>query len=258
MPDNSGPSYAVIKNLRRRGKNLVATTAGDDVVEVVEPPTFLSSKAANEGCQGSNFSNSNGFGAGSNTPTSFGNAVYAGGATDDDFAFLLHDSSTPQTPYSSTGMESSIDANGRFSPDSQPTSLAPSSTLRMQHCSKATTPPTDEHTQDGTEHDSLVLDDFPQMELGMTNNFGNEAHNELWWEPQQIGSMGDGVWMPSSAMEGLVADPSSLSSRSMHHASGEARRVSLFLEDMQPETANRVTTMLLNGNVDLKMKMTIR
>ena len=255
-PDDSELSYAVIKNLRRRAKNLAATTASDEVAEAVEATTSLSTKAANNGCQVTSSSNSNKSAARPNTPMSFGNAVYSGGATDDDFAFLLHDSSTPQTPYSSTGMESLTDANGstsRFSPDSQSTTLAPSSTLRMQHCSKATTPSTDDHMPDGTEHGSLVLDDFPQLELGIRNDFGDEAHNELWWEPQND-SVGNG-WMPS-AMEGLVADTSS-SSCSVH-ASSEARRVSLFLEDMQPETANRVTTMLLNGNVDLKMKMTIR
>ena len=255
MSDNSELSYAVIKNLRRRGRNLPVTAASDDVAEVVEATTPLSTKAANDDCQGSSSSNSNRSAAGPNTPMSFGNAVYPGGATDDDFAFLLHDSSTPQTPHSLTGLESLTDANGstsRFSSDTHSTTLASSSTLRMQHCSKATTPSTDEDMPDGTEHGSLALDNFPQMELGIADSFGGEAHNELWWEPQN-GSVGDG-WMPS-AMEGLVADTSSSYSL---HGSGEARRVSLFLEDMQPETANRVTTMLLNGNVDLKMKMTIR
>ncbi len=241
--DNSGLSYAVIKNLRRRGKNATATAASDDVAEVVEATTSLSTKVANASA------------AGVDTPMSFENAVYSAGSMDDDFGFFLHDSSTPQTPHSSTGMESLTDANDStvgFSSDSHPATETPVPTMRMQQCNNATTSSTDEHMPDGTDYGSSALDNFPQMELGATYSFGDEANNELCWEPQN-GFVRDGR-MPS-IMEDLSADTSSLHSA---HAPGEARRVSLFLEDMQPETANRVTTMLLNGNVDLKMKMTIR
>ena len=250
MAENSEFSYAVIKNLRRRGKNSAASAAGDDPAEIVEATTSLSTKAANDGCQG--FSRS---AADPDTPLSFGNAVYSAGGTDDEFGFLLRDSSTPQTPYSLTGMESLTndnDSTSRFFSDSPHTTLAPSSTMRAQHCSNATTSSTYEHMPDVMDYGSFGLDDFPQMELGVTKSFGDEEHNELCWELQN-GSVGDGC-MPSP-MEDLVADTSSSPSV---HALGEARKVSLFLEDMQPETANRVTTMLLNGNVDLKMKMTIR
>lgn len=237
---NSKLSYAVIKNLRRRIKNSAASAASDDLADVIETTTSLPTKVANDGCQVLNSSNSNISAADANTPLSFGNTVYSAGATDDDFGFLLHDSSSPRTPYSSTGMESLTEGNastGRFSSEHHHAALAPSSTMRTQHYSNATTSSTDDHVLDGMDYDSLALDSFPQMELGVTNSF-----------------VGDG-WMPST-IEGLDADTSSTSYSV--HALGEARRVSLFLEDMQPETANRVTTMLLNGNVDLKMKMTIR
>lgn len=240
MSKNSKLSYAVIKNLRRRIKNSAASAASDDLADVIETTTSLPTKVANDGCQVLNSSNSNISAADANTPLSFGNTVYSAGATDDDFGFLLHDSSSPQTPYSSTGMESLTEGNastGRFSSEHHHAALAPSSTMRTQHYSNATTSSTDDHVLDGMDYDSLALDSFPQMELGVTNSF-----------------VGDG-WMPST-IEGLDADTSSTSYSV--HALGEARRVSLFLEDMQPETANRVTTMLLNGNVDLKMKMTIR
>lgn len=240
MSKNSKLSYAVIKNLRRRIKNSAASAASDDLADVIETTTSLPTKVANDGCQVLNSSNSNISAADANTPLSFGNTVYSAGATDDDFGFLLHDSSSPRTPYSSTGMESLTEGNastGRFSSEHHHAALAPSSTMRTQHYSNATTSSTDDHVLDGMDYDSLALDSFPQMELGVTNSF-----------------VGDG-WMPST-IEGLDADTSSTSYSV--HALGEARRVSLFLEDMQPETANRVTTMLLNGNVDLKMKMTIR
>ena len=252
MSKNSKLSYAVIKNLRRRIKNSAASAASDDLADVIETTTSLPTKVANDGCQVLNSSNSNISAADANTPLSFGNTVYSAGATDDDFGFLLHDSSSPRTPYSSTGMESLTEGNastGRFSSEHHHAALAPSSTMRTQHYSNATTSSTDDHVLDGMDYDSLALDSFPQMELGVTNSFGDE----LCWEPQG-GGVGDG-WMPST-IEGLDADTSSTSYSV--HALGEARRVSLFLEDMQPETANRVTTMLLNGNVDLKMKMTIR
>ena len=241
--DNSGLSYAVIKNLRRRDKNTIATAASDDVAEVVEATTSLSTKVADASA------------VSVDTPMSFENAVYSAGSMDDDFGVFLHDSSTSQTPHSSIGMESLTDANDSitgFSSDSHPATEAPVPTLRMQQCNNAITSSTDEHMPDGTDYGSSALDNFPQMELGARYNFGDEGHNELCWEPQN-GIVRDGS-MPS-IMEGLSTDTSSLHSA---HAAGEARKVSLFLEDMQPETANRVTTMLLNGNVDLKMKMTIR
>ena len=192
---------------------------------------------------------------GVDTPMDFENAVYSADSMYDDFGVFLHDSSTPQTPHSSTGMESLTDANDPtvgFSSDSHPATETPVPTMRTQQCNNATTSSTDEHMLDGTDYGSSALDNFPQMELGATYNFGDEAHNELCWDPQNS-FVRDGP-MPST-MEGLSADTPSLQSA---HALGEAKRVSLLLEDMQPETANRVTTMLLNGNVDLKMKMTIR
>ena len=238
---NSELSYAVIKNLRRRSKISSASAPSEEPAELVEANASPLIKAATNSCQGFSSSDSNRFATDSDTPLSFGNAVYSVGPTDDDFRFLLHDPSTPETPYSSVGMESLNDANGstsRFSPDSHHTTLAPSSIV--------------EHMVDGTDYSSFSLENFPQMELGVTNSFGDESHNELCWDLQG-GSVGD-RWM-TSTMEDIAADTSSPYSA---HALGEARRVSLFLEDMQPETANRVTTMLLNGNVDLKMKMTIR
>lgn len=255
VSEDSELSHAVIKNLRRRGKSSGVSAASEDPAELVEANTCLSTIAGNNGCQGFSTTNLNRFAADPDTPLSFGNAAYSAGATDDDFGFSLHDPSAPQTPYSSAGTESLTDTNGstsRFSPDSHHIPLAPSSTIRSQHYSNTTTSSTDEKMPDGMDYSSFSLDNFPQMELGATSIFGDESHNELCWDLQS-GSVGDG-WMPST-MEDLAADtPSSYSV----HALGEARRVSLFLEDMQPETANRVTTMLLNGNVDLKMKMTIR
>ena len=236
-------SYAVIKNSRRRSKISSVSAASEEPAELVEANASPSTKAANNSCQGFSSSDSNKFATDSDTPLSFGNAVYSVGPTDDDFRFLLHDPSAPQTPYSSAGMDTLNDANGstsRFSPDSHHTTLAPSSIV--------------EHMVDGTDYSSFSLENFPQMELGVTNSFGDESHthNELCWDLQG-GSVGD-RWM-TSTMEDIAADTSSPYSA---HALGEARGVSLFLEDMQPETANRVTTMLLNGNVDLKMKMTIQ
>lgn len=112
---------------------------------------------------------------------------------------------------------------------------------------------------DSRDYSFPTLENFPQMESGVTRNFGNEAQHEPSWEPQND-SLGDG-WIPS-AIEGLSGDTSSIQKSSLSsdsaHAMGEARRVSLFLENMQPETANKVTSMLLKSNVDLKMTMTIQ
>jgi hypothetical protein len=255
-------SYAVIKNLRRRDKNSSALSADPDVAEGVEATTSLFTKAVDDGGRGSTPSNTNASTAGPESSMDFENAVYSAGAMDDDFGFFLHDSLTPQTLPSSTSMGALTDpdsSTGGFASDSHCTTLAPASTMRMQHCSNATTLSAEGNITDGRDYGSLALEQFPHMELGVTNNFGNEAQHELCREPQND-SLGDG-WF-HSAMEGLSGEASTLQTTSLSsdsaHTMGEARRVSLFLEDMQPETANRVTSTLLNSNVDVKMKMTVQ
>ena len=257
-----GLSYAVIKNLRRRDKNSSATSAGPDVAEGVEATTSLFTKAVDAGAHGSTPSNTNASTAGPESSMDFENTVYSAGAMDDDFGFFLHDSLTPQTLPLLTSMGDSIDLDSStdgFASDSHCTTLAPASTMRMQHYSNKTTLSAEELMPDGREFGSLALEQFPHMDSEFTNNFGNEAPHELCREPQND-SLGDG-WF-HSVMEGLSGETSSLKKTSLSsdsaHTIGEAKKVSLFLEDMQPETANRVTTMLLNCNVDVKMKMTVQ
>ncbi|KAL2047214.1 hypothetical protein N7G274_001233 [Stereocaulon virgatum] len=261
-PTNVKNRYAVIKNLRRREKKSSATSAGADAAEGVEATTSLFSKAVNNGGHGSTPSNTNASTASPESCMDFENAVYSAGSMDDDFGFFIHDSLTPQTLPSSTSMGTLTDpesSTSGFASDSHCTTLAPASTMRMQHSNNATTLSAEEHIPDRRDYGSLALGQFPHMESGVTNNFGNEAQDEIYREPQN-NSLGDG-WFPAG-MEGLNGEAASIKTTSLAsdsaHTMYESKRVSLFLEDMQPETANRVTSMLLNSNVDVKMKMTVQ
>ena len=263
--DKSGPSYAVIKNLRRRGKISGATPASSDVAGDIEASNSLFANGANEGGQGFISANSNASTAGTDSLLDFEDAVYSAGALDDDFGLFLHDPLTAQTfpsPRISTSMTDADSSTSRFPSASPYLTLAPTSALRMQRGSNATTSSAEKHMPDGRNYDvvaSPALEHFPQMESGATKNIGNEALHGLLWEAQDD-SLANG-WT-HSAMEGLSKDTARVQTTPLSSDSpdavGETRRVSLFLEDMQPETANRVTSMLLNSNVDLKMKMTVR
>ena len=95
--------------------------------------------------------------------------------------------------------------------------------------------------------------------MALENDFGNEEQHRLLWEPHSSASAD----APGhSAIHTWSNDKESAQTNSIAKVQpnfvGGPRRVSLLLEDMQPETANRVTSMLLNSNVDVKMKMTVR
>lgn len=250
----------MIKNLRQRGKNSAATPATYDKAESVEASSSMSTSRANDGGQGPTSANSNTFNAFREPLMDFEDADYSTGALDDDFGLFLLDPLTPQTlPSSTISTESLTDAIGLtsgFAPDSHCTALDPAPAMRMEHCSNATTSPA-EHLPDCSEEGvaaSPTLEHFPQMEPGVTKNIGNEAQPEILWQPP-TDCLADG-WT-QSVMDGLsrhtVRVPTTPFSSDSAQAAGDARRVSLLLEDMQPETASRVTLMLLNSNVDLKM-----
>ena len=259
-------SYAVIQNLRRRGKDSAATPASSDVVEDIELSSSQFTSGASNGGQTSTSANPNAYTPDTDSLLDMENEIYSAGAQDDDFDFFLHDSFSTQTLLSSTISTGDLtDANGstsRFASDTYCATLAPASTTRVQHGSNASMSSAENQSLDGTNYDvtaSLALEEFPQADLGVTNNIRDEAQPEGLWELQN-GTLTDrGAQSAMGAPNGETAIvQNNLTLSDAADAGGQARRVSLFLEDMQPETANRVTTMLLNSNVDVKMKMTVK
>jgi len=256
----------VIKNLRRRGKHFATTPASFDVAGDIEASSSLYDDGTNGGDQGSASINSDASTAGTHSPLDFENAVYSAGALDDDFDLFLHDPLTPQTlPPSTIDPGNFTDADGsssRIASESHRITIATTPNMRLQHCNNAATSSTQKYITESRDYgfaSSLALENFPQMESGITDDVAREAQHEMVWEPQND-SLPDGWAHPAiDSFSGDTArgQTTALSSNSAQAVS-EARRVSLLLEDMQPETANRVTSMLLNSNVDVKMKMTVR
>lgn len=256
----------MIKNLRRRGKDSAATPASSDVAEDIEVSSSqFTSGASNDG-QTSTSANPNAYTADTDSFLDMENEIYSAGARDDEFDFFLHDSFSTQTLLSSTLSTGDLtDANSstsRFASDAYCATLAPVSTMRVQHGSDASMSSAENQSLDGTNYDvtaSLALEEFPQADLRVTNTIREEAQPEGFWELQNNSLTDRGAQSamggPNGEME-IVQNNPTLSDGA--DAGGQARRVSLFLEDMRPETANRVTTMLLNSNVDVKMKMTVK
>ena len=239
-----GLSYAVIENLRRRGENSASTPASLDVMEDKESSSSQFVRGANDSGQTSTCS------ADTDSFLDFENAIYSAGAQDDDFDIFLPESFNPQTP------------TNRFASDTYDATLAPGSVMPLQRGSNASMPSAENQSRDGTHYDvtaPLALEEFPQAESGVTNNIRNEAQHQFLWEPLDGSLTGTGA---QSTMESLDGETAILQHNPIlndaAHGGGEARRVSLFLEDMQPETATRVTSMLLNSKVDFKMKMTVK
>ncbi|KAL9101936.1 MAG: hypothetical protein Q9163_002850 [Psora crenata] len=249
-PTNVKNRYAVIKNLRRRRKDSAATPASFDVAGDIESSSSQFTSGANDGGQTPTSANPNTYTADTDSFLDFENAIYSAGAGDDDFDIFLHESLSPQTPTS------------RFASDTNCATLAPVSATHLQRGSNATMSSVENQSLDGTHYDvsaSLALEEFPQAELGVTNNIRDEAQHQMLWEPRDDSLTARGA---QSTMEDLNGETAILQHNATlndaAHGGGEARRVSLFLEDMQPETANRVTSMLLNSNVDVKMRMTVK
>ena len=137
----------------------------------------------------------------------------------------------------------------------------PASVMHMQQPSNATVPSTEHHMPDAVQRGvtlSPELEPAPEMEPEFMDDIGNGAQQELLWETQEE-SLADN--RTSCAMDGLSNNMASSQttpfSSDSAFAVGETRKVSLFLEDMEADTANAVTSILLQSNVDLKMKMTV-
>ena len=234
----------MIKNLRRRGKDSVATQASSDAAGDMDLSSPQFTSGANDGGQTSTSANSNASTADVDSSLDYENAIYSAGALDDDFGLFLNHSLSPQTLPSST--------------------ISNTESLTT-HAN--TSPAVEKQWLEGTNYDltaSLALEEFPQMEIGSSNNgIGNDARHGILWEPPNdhvttiMDKGGESAIEEKQSGERAMVHRDPLSSDSAH-ARGESRRVSLFLEDMQPETANRVTSMLLNSDVDLKMKITVK
>lgn len=235
-------------------------------MEDIELSSSQLTSGASNGGQNSTSVNPNAYTADTDSFLDMESEIYSAGAQDDDFDFFLHDSFSTQTLLSSTISTGELtDANGStstFASDAYCATPAPVSSMRVQHGSDASMSSAENQSLDGTNYDvtaSLALEEFPQADLGVTNNVRDEAQPEGFWELQKDSLTDGGL---DSAMGGPSGGTAIIQNNlTLSHAAdagGQARRVSLFLEDMQPEIANRVTTMLLNSNVDVKMKMTVK
>ena len=264
MSDISGLSYAVIKNIRRRSENSAATLAGSDLVRDVEPSKSLATSGPNDGDPNFIPIFSDASTASLESPLDFEEAFYSASNLEDDFDIFLNDPLTPQTlPSLTASVGGSTDMNtltSTIDSDSHSTTLVPMSDAHTRNGNSANAPSAENYMLDSMDDSialSLSLEDLPAMEAGLSNDGRNDAPYDLLWESQNE-SLED-AWN-SSAMEGLTTDTASYSTLPLSINSildmVEAKKVSLVLEDMQPETANRVTSLLLNNNVNVKIKVT--
>ena len=266
MSDRFGSSYAVIKNIRRRRENSAAALAAPDLAGDVEASKFLATSGPNDSDPSFITTSSNASTASPGSPLDFEKAFYSASNLEDDFNIFLNDPLTPQTlPSLTASVGDSTDMNtltSTIDSDSHCTTLVPSSDAHTRNGNSANTPSAEKHmpdSMDGSFASSLSLEDLPTMELDFTNDGGKNAQYELLWESQNE-SLGD-AWT-SAAIEGLTTETANYPTLPLSIDSAldmvEVKKVSLVLEDMQPEMANRVTSLLLNSNVDVKMKMTVQ
>ena len=266
MSERIGLSYAVIKNLRRRSENSAATLDSSDPAGDVETSSSLWTSGPNDGDQISTSALSSASTASPESPLGLNKKFYSASKPEDDFDIFFTDPPTPQTlPSLTTSVCDSTDVNdwtSTIDSDSRCTTLIPTSAEHTRNCNNATTPSAEDHIPDGMDNNfvsSLPLEDLLAMESGFTNDARNDSQYEMLWELPND-SLAD-TWT-SAAVVGLTTDTASYPTipLSINSAlvTGQVKRVSLVLEDMQPEMANRVATLLLNSNMNVKMKMTVQ
>lgn len=233
-PSNVKNRYAVIKNVRRRGKISVTGPANTSITNATESTSPLFSDEVNNGRQGSTPTNFNALISGLDTPLDSESAGYSADALDDDSEHFFGDLTIPQTL--------SSPANGTVGSTNVPA---------MQQHSGVDYQAAEKHAPNSGLSQDVMSAEF--------NYFGNETSNDLVWDTQNdplVNRWADSALQASN--EATTVLPTASLSRNVASSMGEAKKVSLILEDMRPETANRVTTMLLNSNVDVKMKMTVQ
>ncbi|MCJ1224920.1 hypothetical protein MMC12_001567 [Toensbergia leucococca] len=263
--NNSEFSHAVIKTLWRRGNGFSRTPSTPEVNEV-ETPGYLLMNEASSSSKDSVSANSIAFTTDAESPWDFKNIVFSPGALDVDFGFFLPNPLTPKglrSPILSTGSLKDANAStGIFPSVSHCTTPVFKPAVHMEHPSNTTSWSAGSQMPDFADYgvaSSLDLEYIPQIELEVSNDTGSELRQGLLCEPQ-IDALAD-KWT-SCAVEGLSSNTARGQTASPSNDSAfvpdEAKTVSLCLEDMEPETANMVTSILFKSNIDLKMKMTVR
>ncbi|KAL8819776.1 MAG: hypothetical protein Q9191_007658 [Dirinaria sp. TL-2023a] len=245
-PNNVKNRYTVIQNLRRRGKEIGATSEA-------EPSDSLFVNNVSDG-----ISNFDPLTTDLNTPPELENTIYPGDVLDDDFGLFLNDSLTSKALSSSqtttTSLAGAVVSNSSSVgvPELGGTILSPASVEGTQPCD----------TTSGPSAETLILKDGScgiEASMAFGTHFGSEAPVEVLWEPHNSGSVDESGCSATHKFNNIEKSAQTRSIAKLSQDSvAETRKVSLVLEDMHPETANRVTSMLLNSNVDVKMKMTVR
>ena len=260
-------SYAVIKNLRQRSESFAAILDGSDQGGDIGASKSPLTSGPEDSAQGSSPAIPRASTASPGSSLDFETALYSASNPEDDFGLFLLDPLASQThPALTASVDDPTDANGSTSivaSDFPCTTPAGPFAVHAQDCNNASTPSGEEYMPDDRENggaSSLALQAIPEaMQSEFPSDVRNDRPYEKLWEPQND-SLED-TWT-SAAMEGLTTDveylPMIPSAIDAAIAMVESKRVSLVLEDMQPDMANRVTSLLLNSNVNVKMKMTVQ